>query len=205
MKRSGRSIPNRRVPSIRALLSRTPVIGELTIRHVGHFNFLHTSKITNIYKLPVHFISGNGRGGTNVDSLRNPDDQSIPMFYLRIAARNFSRISSRASRDNFRKTKIPPPIHSRVSYCKVVSLRPSFLLLFVRSPLFPSILMILPRIDRRASLRLFHPSLQNCGRVKYRQHFERFSRNGVAPFQHYPFIRARWFVYGSTSEYIREI
>lgn len=82
------------------------------------------------------------------------------MFYLRIAARNFSRISSRASRDNFRKTKIPPPIHSRVSYCKVVSLRPSFLLLFVRSPLFPPILMILPRIDRGASLRLFHPSLQ---------------------------------------------
>lgn len=68
-----------------------PVIGELTIRYVGHFNFLDTSR------LPIYIqITGTFHfwGGTNVDSLRNPLRSTNRYRCFIFGWRNFTRISS---------------------------------------------------------------------------------------------------------------
>lgn len=116
------------------------------------------------------------------------------MFYLRIAVRNFSRISSLASRDNFRKTKIPPTRYIR-AYCRVVSLRLSFVPL-----VHSSILPVDDRIDRGASLPDCSTSLETTAEwIDYNTFNDSPPKRCRAfPFQDYPFIRGRWFVYGST-------
>lgn len=79
-----------------------PVIGELTIRYVGHFNFLDTSR------LPIYIqITGTFHfwGGTNVDSLRNPlrSTNRYRCFIFGWRCEISLVFHRAASRDNFRK------------------------------------------------------------------------------------------------------
>lgn len=88
-----------------------PVIAELTIRCVAHFNFLHTSKLpiyTNYWH--ISFQTEEVRGIL-------PRAEPIDSTVLSSKARNFSRISSHASEDNFRKRTLPAISSASHPFC----------------------------------------------------------------------------------------